>query len=74
MNLNNNASCRRLLYKLIIKQNKKPKCGRTYGKTYTGEKPKDTVPHQTQQQTHSNSKNHKKKENKKKKETGPPKK
>lgn len=60
MNLNKNASCLRLLYKLI----------RTYEKTYTGEKPKDTVPHQTQQQTLSNSKNHKKKKTEKE-ETGP---
>ncbi len=33
------------------KTKQKPKCGRTYEKAYTGEKPKETVPHQTQQQT-----------------------
>jgi hypothetical protein len=51
------------------KTKQKPKCGRTYEKAYTGEKPKETVPHQTQQQTLSNSKNHKKKKTEKK-ETG----
>jgi hypothetical protein len=51
------------------KTKQKPKCGRTYEKAYTGEKPKETVPHQTQQQTLSNSKNHKKKQTEKK-ETG----